>query len=296
MDCLRDVDTQALSLQAAHDLLSDKIQAGKPFFLGRPGGTESEGLHFFLRHRLSSLKKSPKKYSRWFSKYVQIGPGVTHFSDDDLDYFCLTYLTATLESDVLAYGRFAPGALGIIRNMAKSGVPVIDFFHLEPLVALSAGVTPWSMALEGKKVLIVHPFEESIRSQYSKKDSIRGVSEILPDFSLDVVKPPVTFAGEKSSRPWGEDLADLINKVQSRAFDIAIIGAGSYGLPLARSIRMAGKQAIHLGGSTQLFFGIRGKRWESEHTVSRYFDDTWVRPTASERPEGSSLVEGGIYW
>jgi hypothetical protein len=296
MDCLRDVNSQALPLNEAHSLLSAKIQKGDPFFLGRPGGTESEGLHFFLRHRLSSLHKSPKRYSRWFSKYVQIGPGVTHFSDDDLDYFCLTYLTAALESDVLAYGRFAPGALGLVRNMAKAGVPVVDFFHMEPLVALSTGVTPWSMALQGKKVLVVHPFEESIRSQYSKRSSITGVSDVLPDFSLDVVKPPVTFAGQKSSRPWGEDFADLVAEVQSRRFDIAIIGAGSYGLPLARTIRMSGKQAIHLGGSTQLLFGIRGKRWESEDTISRHFDDTWVRPIASERPEGSSLVEGGIYW
>lgn len=293
---LRDLDDLALSLEETHQLLGKRIAEGKPFLLGRPGGTESVGLYFYSHNRLASLADNRKKYSRWFTRFVQIGPGVTHFSPEDLDYFCLRYLQATLDADHLAYGIFAPGALGIVREMAKSGTPISHFFDLEPLVALGRNVTPWTASLRDKRVLVVHPFEKTIRSQFARKESITGVSDLLPDFMLDVVKPPVTFAGELSSRPWRENFQDLVADVTSRSFDVAIIGAGSYGLPLAREIRRLGRQAVHLGGTTQLLFGIRGKRWESDEELARYFDSTWVRPSDSERPAGSELVEGGVYW
>ena len=41
-------------------------------------------------------------------------------------------------------------------------------------------------------------------------------------------------------------------------YDIALIGCGAYGFPLAAHAKRMGKQAIHMGGSLQLLFGIRG--------------------------------------
>ena len=55
-------------------------------------------------------------------------------------------------------------------------------------------------------------------------------------------------------------------------FDVAIIGCGAYGMPLAAMLKQAGKQAIHLGGATQLLFGIKGKRWEEIKTIPHLID------------------------
>ena len=82
-------------------------------------------------------------------------------------------------------------------------------------------------------------------------------------------------------------------------FDVAIIGCGAYGFPLAAKLKQAGKQAIHLAGATQLLFGIKGKRWEEDKTfeyVQKFFNDSWVRPGESEKPKKSDVVEGGCYW
>jgi len=44
-------------------------------------------------------------------------------------------------------------------------------------------------------------------------------------------------------------------------FDIAIIGAGTYGLLLATYVKNPGQKSIHLGGAVQTLFGIkRGRR------------------------------------
>ena len=82
-------------------------------------------------------------------------------------------------------------------------------------------------------------------------------------------------------------------------FDIAIIGCGAYGFPLAVKLKKAGKQAIHLGGAAQLLFGIKGKRWESDPAfeyVQKFFNDSWVYPDEAERPQKAHIVEGGCYW
>lgn len=59
-------------------------------------------------------------------------------------------------------------------------------------------------------------------------------------------------------RDWFEAPDAMRAMVQGIEFDVAIIGAGAYGLPLGSRIKEAGKVAIHLGGSTQLLFGIWG--------------------------------------
>ena len=58
---------------------------------------------------------------------------------------------------------------------------------------------------------------------------------------------------------------------------------------------------MHLGGATQLLFGIRGKRWEDENYNKQYnysalMNEYWVRPSEDEIPDGAKKVEGACYW
>jgi hypothetical protein len=79
-------------------------------------------------------------------------------------------------------------------------------------------------------------------------------------------------------------------------FDIAIIGCGAYGFPLAAHVKRMGKKAVHLGGATQILFGIRGKRWDSLPAIAQLMNEHWVRPHFSEIPPGGDAVEDGCYW
>ena len=65
---------------------------------------------------------------------------------------------------------------------------------------------------------------------------------------------------------------------------------------LAARIKEAGRQAVHMGGATQLLFGIKGKRWDVHPVISGLYNDYWVRPDESERPKGAESVEDGCYW
>ena len=96
---------------------------------------------------------------------------------------------------------------------------------------------------------------------------------------------------------WFEALQFMYDEAMQKDFDVALIGCGAYGFPLAAMLKRAGKITIHLGASVQLLFGIRGARWESSPELRPILaNPAWVRPAESERPEGFQNHEDGAYW
>jgi hypothetical protein len=57
-----------------------------------------------------------------------------------------------------------------------------------------------------------------------------------------------------------------------------------------------GKTAIHLGGATQLLFGISGKRWVQHASFRAIMTEAWRPPLESEKPRNLEKVEEGCYW
>jgi hypothetical protein len=174
------------------------------------------------------------------------------------------------------------------------GIKRVVLEDLEPFFATN----PWTLALEGKKVLVVHPFAETIISQYSKRELLFD-NNLLPLFELKTIKAVQSVAGEKTNfKDWFEALESMKNKIDSTDYDICIIGCGAYGFPLAAHVKRSGKKAVHLAGVTQLLFGIKGKRWE-EFIVWPYenlFNEHWVRPKENDKPKSADIVEGACYW
>jgi len=156
---------------------------------------------------------------------------------------------------------------------------------------------PWTKYLENKKVLVVSPFAASIEQQYLNLDNIWN-GKITKNFELETIKFPfssgLTTKQEYSS--YKECLEDTKNKIIKKNFDFCILGVGAYSLPLCSYISDLGKSSLHLGGATQVLFGIKGDRWESIKGISKFFNEHWKTPNADEVPERFKLMEGGCYW
>lgn len=156
---------------------------------------------------------------------------------------------------------------------------------------------PWSEVLKGRKVLVIHPFVASIESQYHQRKHLFQDERILPEFELINLCPVQSYAGiPVPFGNWFEALDSMCDQIDKIDFDVAIIGAGAYGLSLGAFIKRSGRQAIHLGGAVQILFGIKGSRWDAEPDVSELFNEYWVRPLPSEAPAQYKLVENGCYW
>ncbi|MBN2773090.1 MAG: hypothetical protein JXR31_02485 [Prolixibacteraceae bacterium] len=156
---------------------------------------------------------------------------------------------------------------------------------------------PWTELLEGKKVLVIHPFDESIKNQYLKRKLLFNNPKVLPDFELITIKAVQSIANTKTQfNDWFEALESMKEQISDTDFDIALIGCGAYGLPLAAHVKRMGKSAVHLAGWTQMLFGIYGHRWENDKRFSSFINEHWIKPSENEKPENFKKVENGCYW
>lgn len=267
----------------------------KPFFVGRLGGMEFSAIKdYIITSHLCTKPFIRKKVLSLLTNNAGFFP----FSSDLAVRFSKLMLEAMQEADVQVnwWGGFENY---LIERYTQESTCLTDLPSFEPW---QIGVTiPWSAALKGKRVLIIHPFEETIRSQYQKRALIFPGTEILPEFELKTLKAVQTIAGQKDERfeTWFEALDYMYEKAMSIDFDIAIIGCGAYGYPLAAKLKQAGKQAVHLGGATQILFGIKGKRWESEKNfgyLHPYINEYWIYPKDEDVPQNFEKIEGGCYW
>ena len=179
------------------------------------------------------------------------------------------------------------------------------FVNLELLSPLWCGdAEPWTMALAGKRVLVVHPFVETIKKQYSRRELIHKDVRTLPDFELLTIKSVQSITGVKPDdfNTWFDALQYMEDQIDKIDYDVCLIGCGAYGFLLAAHCKMKGKKAVHLGGALQLLFGIKGKRWEDPNygfagkNYLSFMNEYWVRPSKEETPTLSNSVEGSCYW
>lgn len=168
--------------------------------------------------------------------------------------------------------------------------------HLEPDFFTYDASHEWTQCLAGKKVLVVHPFADTIQLQYHKKDKLFFDPNFLPDFDLQTLKAVQSIGGSVKFNSWFDALDYMKNQVTQIDFDIAIIGCGAYGFNIAAHVKRLGKKAIHLGGATQLLFGITGRRWEERADYRKIINEHWTRPMLHETPTQSTNVENGCYW
>ena len=121
---------------------------------------------------------------------------------------------------------------------------------------------------------------------------------MLPEFDLITYRPVQSFLGLKTPyRDWFEALEKMQADIARIGFDVALLGCGAYGMSLGAFIkRDLGLKAVHLGGVTQVLFGIKGGRYDSNPYYNRLYNDFWVRPNESERPSNFLQHEGGAYW
>lgn len=156
---------------------------------------------------------------------------------------------------------------------------------------------PWSSHLKNKKVLVISPFADTILKQYAIREQI-WTRDILPKFELTTIKyPNANTVDHKNQYNSTFDVIEVVkHQMDSIDYDVALIGVGAASIPLTAYAKKCNKIGIHMGGATQILFGIRGKRWDNIAEFHTFFNKYWTRPSKEETPEKVELVEGACYW
>ncbi|WP_289037002.1 hypothetical protein [uncultured Zobellia sp.] len=290
------------------ELIYSELTGDKACMIARFGSTELSMLvnHLGVKKADKSLprfvqgKTQPWWYEENRMQQMQNWSGFFPPTEEKIQQFCELMLEDIKEVDVL--GSWVANEQYVVDQIKAQ---LVHLRLLEPFYVSQ----PWTRALKGKKVLVVHPFTETIAHQYKNREKLFVNPDVLPEFaSLGLVKA-VQSLGQGSDRfaDWFDALQWMKDEIDKQDYDVCLIGCGAYGFPLAAHVKRQGKKAVHIGGSLQLLFGIKGKRWEDpNYGVEAWgipqgfypamMNKHWVRPGQTETPKTAGQVEGACYW
>ncbi len=276
-----------LSMEEGIETIVRELESENPCMISRFGSTEIQTLAYMKLFPFLLPFKRRTYYN------IQFCSGFFPVSFKNLKEFYKLYKEdVRTQLDVLISWRFEEFFFNRwIGDRPRVSKATLDhFFEQEH---------PWTRVLKGKRVLVVHPFSETIIQQYSNNRRFLFTNpEVLPEFkSLHVIKAVQSIAGTPVGfASWFDALEYMKSEIEKEDFDIAILGCGAYGMPLAAHIKRLGKKAVHMGGVTQILFGIKGKVYVESPAYSPYINDFFVYPSDSDTPANAKLVEDGCYW
>lgn len=256
----------------------------QPFLIGRSGivemrscfsyyryGQLSDILKFLLKNNAGVYNTDVQHFAKIYTNAISSSDLNVWWSQDDL-----------LEEQTLIYDLFTNNSTIFYHNRS------VESYYFDK---------PWSQLLKDKRILIIHPFVDSIQYQYTNKRLLWNNKNILPDFELITYKSIQSIGNTGPHLSWLESLEKMQEDITNINFDIALIGCGAYGLPLGAFIKnYLLKSAIHMGGALQILFGIKGTRWDHHDEISKFYNDYWIRPQENEKPKSYKTVEEGCYW
>ena len=284
----------------ANTIIKDALLADKPAMIARLGSTELNCMVNYLGVKDKDKYKSVKGFIQgetppwWWNRPImqqmQDWSGFFPVDVQHLEKFCELMIASLPNVDIL--GSWLKEEEFFKNELVNAKKVVLE--DLEPFFTPE----PWTKALKGKKVLVVHPFDEAIKHQYQVHEHLFD-NQLLPDFELITIQAVQSIAREKTIfNTWFDALDAMKETIAATDFDICILGCGAYGFPLASFVKDMGKKAVHLGGVTQLLFGIKGSRWENYivYPYTNLYNEYWIRPGDKNRPANAHIVEGACYW
>ncbi len=220
-------------------IIADALRSDAPFLASRLGATElaavnnyleiqrSESVNGRLARLLCEVRDQANTWRPQIRLRMPLLSGFFPADDENLEQFARLYLDCLRETDLFGVW-YLPGEAEVIRDFA----PKARLTHLKGLEPYYYA-EPWSRVLAARRVLVVHPFAESIERQYRKRHALFSDSSVLPEFELQTL-PAVQSIGGRHSRyaSWFEALDDMRQQINARQFDVAIVACGRLRAPL----------------------------------------------------------------
>ena len=281
-------------------LVCSYFEKTEAFLIGRNGSTELELLSYYMKNGPDTF--FPQVLMNCLERYSGIFPP----TQDSVKSWLLKYIESLRECDVIAEGWYEPlqEEENILLDVLIPQRESIFLRNLEPYYFEES--LRWSKHLEKKDVAIINSFATSCEEQTYLAKAVWGSSSetLLPSTThwipIKTYFPPKISGDSKSTswpshiRSWEDAVEHVLKSYEEEPFQVAIIGCGALGMIIGAELKKRGVQVILMGGATQILFGIRGKRWDTHSTISKFFNDAWIYP--NDKPINANLIENGCYW
>lgn len=295
----QDIDNPMMEVESVQQRIYEMLLVDEPCMIARFGSVELQAVVDYLfpptlKNAFRFVKGQIPSwgYAPSTRRTMRINAGFFPSTPKMLDRFGQLMLGCMPWVDILGSWRQEEAVvMPYLPNVVRAPLYALEPYYFD---------NPWTPALEGKKVLVVHPFEDTILKQHEagRYEHLFSDKRLTPNYELQTLKAVQSIAGNKPAEfdDWFQALDWMKSEIDKRDFDIAIIGCGAYGFPLAAHVKQIGKKAVHLGGAVQNLFGIRSNALESNKNLSGLINENWVRPSLLETPKGAEKVENFRYW
>lgn len=273
------------------EILEESFKTKKGCLIGRWGTVELECL-----------------LGRGNTKVLERNAGVFPSTQSSIEGWKQEYKKAIQSSDTLATGWYGPTSTveqEFLKYLQWGGIQV-PLRSLEPYYVNSED--RWISSLENKKVCIVSSFTTTMESQTLRLDKVWPLDGFFPkgiEWSwVTTGYAPILAQGRGSwseitcedIQSWSDAVEYCVREVMRSNPDIVLIGCGGLSMIIGSKLKVMGKACIVLGGSVQVFFGIKGMRWKEHGVIGKFWNESWVWPLEEETPGGAREIEGGCYW
>ena len=283
--------TVTASLGQSNGILRKMIKTNEPFFVSRLGCAIGIASAARLVGKIPSME---------LINTMATHDGIYYTDLNEVKIFIDKYNEAIKHSTCMAcFGKLYVETQNFY--VERFRLRTLHFKCLEPLYVMLEGNSPWTLELEGKKVLVISPFADSFRKQIDAKFSLFKNRRMFTEGQEFVFYRSFnSLAGNRPHGSWLETFEIMCQDVRKLDFDVALIGCGGYGLPLCNFIyKDLNKSAVYVGGCLQLMFGVMGKRWENSpiyRKIIKENDTHFIRPSGEEKMSNRGTIEGGCYW
>jgi hypothetical protein len=285
--------------------VKESVEQNKGFAMGKLGFSEQFLLGYLPFKATNSSNVQLKAYEAMlrFHSEIQFGVFPTHATF--LLEFAQFYTKHIQQIDIL--GLFQADQEEKIIKENELNALFIPYQLTEPDRSIPLSESNCYLRFfEGKKILFISPFADLLKSR-ANKDTFESVwSNIHKSWfgpsEISSYEIPYSYVNSIQTHNKYTNSIKLFDSIcanlETMNFDIAFIGAGALGLPIASYLKSKGKIAISLGGHLQVLFGIGGGRWsKDEFWTTNYINEHWIEMPKKYHPENKSiLTDNGAYW
>ncbi len=185
----------------------------KKFLITRLGYNGSETVVTYL-YSVNQLDKlfSPRHWSHRWLNSISNNAGIYPNNKYYVEEFAKRYLKAIKNSTFI---KFFP-------------INFLPEYHLITLngkynTDIPINRNNWFIKLQGKKILIISSFTETMKRQWNSGNVIKANNSKQVDITLQYVKMPYSICGERPNRNWLETFESVTNQIKSVDFSSNLI-------------------------------------------------------------------------
>lgn len=222
-----------------------------------------------------------------------------------LEKFASFYTLKVRDIDIL--GVFEVARERAMLQQSQLQAAIIPFKDTEPDRSVPDNPSACYLPLLARqKLVFISPFAHLLKKRATQEifESVwaKTHKKWFHPAGIEALEIPYSYGNSVAThQQFGTSIqlyAHICERLDAVDYDVAFLGVGALGLPLAAHIKAQGKVAISLGGHLQVLFGIKGARWnESQEWKSQYFNEAWIDMPQEYHPKDTAaLTDNSAYW